>query len=73
MRQNETPREGEVRIPSGCAIAGIMDRSGQRHDGGDILKAIGLMHDRCQRSGRRFRRLRHLSGIRRPVRVPHHV
>ena len=39
-------REGEVRIPSGCAIAGIMDRSGARHDGGDILKSIALMHDR---------------------------
>ena len=39
-------REGEVRIPSGCAIAGIMDRSGERHDGGDILKSIALMHDR---------------------------
>lgn len=39
-------REGEVRIPSGCAIAGIMDRSGQRHDGSDILTSIALMHDR---------------------------
>lgn len=39
-------REGEVRIPSGCAIAGIMDRSGQRHDGSDILRSIALMHDR---------------------------
>lgn len=39
-------REGEVRIPSGCAIAGIMDRSGARHDGSDILKSIALMHDR---------------------------
>ena len=25
-------REGAVRIPSGCAIAAIMDRSGARHD-----------------------------------------
>ena len=40
------PREGQVRIPSGCAIAGIMDRSGTRHDGTDILKSIALMHDR---------------------------
>lgn len=39
-------REGDVRIPSGCAIAGIIDRSGQRHDGQDILKSIALMHDR---------------------------
>lgn len=40
------PREGETRIPSGCAIAAIMDRSGVRHDGCDILKSIALMHDR---------------------------
>ncbi len=40
------PREGEVRIPSGCAIAAIMDRSGGRHDGSDILRSIALMHDR---------------------------
>lgn len=40
------PREGEVRIPSGCAIAGIIDKSGQRHDGSDILTSIALMHDR---------------------------
>ncbi len=39
-------REGEVRIPSGCAIAAIMDRSGCRHDGMDILRSIALMHDR---------------------------
>lgn len=46
MIQRDVPREGEVRIPSGCAIAGIMDRSGGRHDGSDILKSIALMHDR---------------------------
>lgn len=39
-------REGDVRIPSGCAIAGIMDKSGARHDGTDILSMIALMHDR---------------------------
>lgn len=41
-----TLREGDVRIPSGCAIAGIIDKSGRRHDGQDILKSIALMHDR---------------------------
>lgn len=39
-------REGDIRIPSGCAIAAIMDKSGQRHDGSDVLKSIALMHDR---------------------------
>lgn len=48
------PREGEVRIPAGCAIAGIMDRSGARHDGSDILKSIALMHDRSNGLGGGF-------------------
>ena len=37
MGGRDALREGAVRIPSGCAIAGIMDRSGQRHDGSAIL------------------------------------
>ena len=47
-------REGDVRIPSGCAIAGIMDRSGARHNGEDILKSIALMHDRSNGLGGGF-------------------
>lgn len=47
-------REGAVRIPSGCAIAAIMDRSGSRHDGSDIVKSIELMHDRCNGLGGGF-------------------
>lgn len=47
-------REGSVRIPSGCAIAGIMDKSGQRHDGSDILTSIALMHDRSNGLGGGF-------------------
>ena len=50
----KTPREGDVRIPSGCAIAGIMDRTGGRHDGSDILKSIALMHDRSNGLGGGF-------------------
>ena len=46
MFKHKGPKEGEVRIPSGCAISGIMDKSGARHDGGDILRSIALMHDR---------------------------
>lgn len=45
-RHPRAPREGDVRIPAGCAIAAIMDRSGARHDGSDILRSIALMHDR---------------------------
>ena len=39
-------REGDFRNSSGCAISAIMDRSGTRHDGSDIIKSIALMHDR---------------------------
>ena len=54
MLNPRTPREGEVRIPSGCAIAGIMDRSGSCHDGSDILTSIALMHDRSNGLGGGF-------------------
>ena len=47
-------REGEVRIPSGCAIAAIMDRTGARHDGSDICRSIALMHDRSNGLGGGF-------------------
>ena len=39
-------KEGEVRIPSGCAIAAITDRTGERFDGTDIIDCIALIHDR---------------------------
>ncbi len=48
------PKEGEVRIPSGCAIAAIMDKSGQRMSGHDILMSIALMHDRSNGLGGGF-------------------
>lgn len=53
-RPRNAPREGDVRIPAGCAIAAIMDRSGARHDGSDILRSIALMHDRSNGLGGGF-------------------
>ena len=53
-RHPRAPREGDVRIPAGCAIAAIMDRSGARHDGSDILRSIALMHDRSNGLGGGF-------------------
>lgn len=50
----QASREGDIRIPSGCAIAAIMDRSGNRHSGTDILRAIALMHDRSNGLGGGF-------------------
>ena len=53
-RPRNAPREGDVRIPAGCAIAAIMDRSSARHDGSDILRSIALMHDRSNGLGGGF-------------------
>ncbi|MBC2722556.1 glutamine amidotransferase family protein [Desulfosporosinus sp.] len=47
-------REGDVRIPSGCAISGIINRSGQVFSGEDILQSIALMHDRSNGLGGGF-------------------
>lgn len=53
-RMGSGPREGDIRIPSGCAICALMDRSGGAHDGGDIVKSIALMHDRSNGLGGGF-------------------
>lgn len=48
-------KEGEIRIPSGCAISGIIDRSGRCSINGDrIVKSISYMHDRSNGLGGGF-------------------
>lgn len=47
-------REGQVRIPAGCAISGIFSRSGRRISGNDIIKSIAVMHDRSNGLGGGF-------------------
>lgn len=47
-------REGEIRIPSGCAISGIIDRTGERFSGADIVKSMEVMHDRSNGLGGGF-------------------
>ena len=47
-------REGKVRIPSGCAISGIFDRSGKRMSGEAIIDSIAVMHDRSNGLGGGF-------------------
>ncbi|MGL4798975.1 MAG: class II glutamine amidotransferase [Cellulosilyticaceae bacterium] len=47
-------REGEIRIPSGCAIAGIFSRTGEMMSGEKIIKSIGVMHDRSNGLGGGF-------------------
>ena len=46
--------EGEIRIPSGCAISGIFSKSGKRINGSDIIKSIEVMHDRSNGLGGGF-------------------
>jgi len=47
-------KEGQVRIPSGCAISGVIDKTGKRMNGGDIIKSISIMHDRSNGLGGGF-------------------
>ena len=47
-------KEGQVRIPSGCAIAGIFDKSGARMNGEAIIESIAIMHDRSNGLGGGF-------------------
>lgn len=47
-------REGEVRIPSGCAISGIVNRKGKVFSGVDIVNSIAVMHERSNGLGGGF-------------------
>ncbi|MDK2820302.1 MAG: hypothetical protein PWP31_267 [Clostridia bacterium] len=47
-------REGEYRIPSGCAISGFINKDGHRVDGSAIVKSIALMHERSNGLGGGF-------------------
>jgi len=46
--------EGKIRIPSGCAISGIMNKKGQLFSGNEIIKSITVMHDRSNGLGGGF-------------------
>ena len=47
-------REGEVRIPSGCAIAAVISTEGRRMDGSGIIRAMIPMHERSNGLGGGF-------------------
>jgi glutamate synthase domain-containing protein 1 len=47
-------REGNIRIPSGCAISGFINRSGDRICGEEAIKSISVMHDRSNGLGGGF-------------------
>ncbi len=46
--------EGEVRIPSGCAISAVISRDGKKMTGTDIIKSMIPMHDRSNGLGGGF-------------------
>ncbi len=47
-------KEGQVRIPSGCAISGFISRDGNNLNGRDIVKSISYMHERSNGLGGGF-------------------
>lgn len=47
-------KEGQVRIPSGCAIAGIFSKDGKNFTGDVIVDAMTVMHDRSNGLGGGF-------------------
>ena len=47
-------KEGSVRIPSGCAVAAVISRSGERMSGESIINAMLPMHDRSNGLGGGF-------------------
>ena len=47
-------KEGQIRIPSGCAISGIFAKDGKRFNGRDIIDSIAVMHDRSNGLGGGF-------------------
>ncbi|MDR3216790.1 MAG: glutamine amidotransferase family protein [Clostridiaceae bacterium] len=47
-------KEGQIRIPSGCAISGVFNRDGKRVNGSDIITSISVMHDRSNGLGGGF-------------------
>ena len=51
---DERYKEGNVRIPSGCAISGIFHKDGRKTDGRDIITSIEVMHERSNGLGGGF-------------------
>lgn len=47
-------KEGQIRIPSGCAIAATISREGRRTSGETIIEGMKPMHDRSNGLGGGF-------------------
>ena len=52
--RNPMVREGQVRIPAGCAIAAVISKDGNRMTGEGIIEAMKPMHDRSNGLGGGF-------------------
>ena len=46
--------EGQIRIPSGCAISAVISRDGRRMTGEKIIESLKPMHDRSNGLGGGF-------------------
>ena len=53
-RVNIMKKEGQVRIPSGCAISAVISREGRRVTGEKIMESMVPMHDRSNGLGGGF-------------------
>ena len=47
-------KEGQVRIPSGCAISAVISREGRKMTGEAIVESMRPMHDRSNGLGGGF-------------------
>lgn len=47
-------KEGQIRIPAGCAIAAIFDKTGKRMSGEAIMRSVSVMHHRSNGLGGGF-------------------
>ena len=47
-------REGRIRIPSGCAIAGVISKNGDNISGDLIVRSMAVMHERSNGLGGGF-------------------
>ena len=53
-RVEESRREGNIRIPSGCAICGYFSRKSRALPASDVVNAMAYMHDRSNGLGGGF-------------------
>ncbi len=54
FKNDGVPIEGETRIPSGCAVSAVIDRSGKPMTGEKIIRSVAAMHDRSNGLGGGF-------------------